>query len=162
MTSTLYTERQKQEIYYALYVCVWILAYVTKSTIRSYERYLPNHCTNTMIIKQHWVFLRFFFQFDTFIILQKKCIKESEEKNGWYKSPSRQNNTKKNYDENIEQNMQSKSLRLVGSITRQTMNIIYSLNDMISVILFGNIFFPDFWNNHKHKQNGAVQHWIIC
>lgn len=48
---------------------------------------------------------------------------------------------KKNYDENIEQNMQSKSLRLVGSITRQTMNIIYSLNDMKSVILFGNIFF---------------------
>lgn len=49
--------------------------------------------------------------------------------------------TQKNYDENIEQNMQSKSLRLVGSITRQTMNIIYSLNDMKSVILFGNIFF---------------------
>lgn len=50
----------------------------------------------------------------------------------------------KNYDENIEQNMQSKLLRLVGSITRQTMNIIYLLNDMKSVIFFGNIFFPDF------------------
>lgn len=47
----------------------------------------------------------------------------------------------KNYDENIEQNMQSKLLRLVGSITRQTMNIIYLLNDMKSVIFLEIFFF---------------------